>query len=117
MSVGKRAAGSVLPNGQLVHLGALRDAVEARRELACGLIERRGVTWVSVVRVGGSGRLVEVGCDYVRAAWWFTWSDGRPVAAVWNVEGVVVGLAGGRCKGDGPAGWRGRPAVSGLEGG
>ncbi|TDD37306.1 hypothetical protein E1287_09125 [Actinomadura sp. KC06] len=97
MSAGKHA---VLPNERVVHLGALRDAVDARRELACGLIERRGVTWVSVVRVGGSGRLVEVGCDYVRAAWWFTWSDGRPIAPVRNVEGVVAvlvrELAGGR---------------------
>ncbi|TMR06406.1 hypothetical protein ETD83_04745 [Actinomadura soli] len=92
MSAGKHAAGNVLPNERLVHLEALRAAVDARRELACRLIERRGMTWVSVVRIGGSGRLVEVGCDYVRAAWWFTWSDGRPIAPVRNVEGVVAAL-------------------------
>ncbi|MFI0405151.1 hypothetical protein [Actinomadura sp. 3N508] len=87
MSVGQQG---VLTNERVANLHVLRDAVEARRELACGLIERRGVSWVSVVRVGGSGRLVEVGCDFVREAWWFTWSDGRPIAR--DVDGVIGAL-------------------------
>ncbi|MFI0485548.1 hypothetical protein [Actinomadura sp. 9N215] len=94
MSAGKHAVTGVLSgrrNERLVQLKALRDAVDERQELACGLVEQRGVTWVSVVRVGGS-RLVEVGCDYVRGAWWFTWSDGRPIAPVRNVEGAVGAL-------------------------
>ncbi|WP_412520515.1 hypothetical protein K8Z49_21600 [Actinomadura madurae] len=76
-------------NDRRIHLGALRAAVELRPELACGVVERRGVAWVSVVRVGGSRRTVELGCDYVRSGWWFTWSDGRPIAPVGNVQSVV----------------------------
>lgn len=76
-------------NQRRVHLDALRAAVEARRELACGMVERRGVTWVSVVGVGGVRRPVEVRCDYVRSAWWFTWDDGRPIAPARDVRHAV----------------------------
>ncbi|TDC81630.1 hypothetical protein [Actinomadura sp. 7K507] len=76
-------------NARRLHLNALRDAVQARRELACGMVERRGVAWVSVVGVGGAGRLVEVGCDYVRSAWWFTWHDGRPIGPARDVHRAV----------------------------
>ncbi|SFN78319.1 MULTISPECIES: hypothetical protein [Actinomadura] len=82
----------VLPatrNDRRTHLDALRAAVELRPELAGGVVERRGVAWVSVVRVGGPRRTVEIGCDYVRSGWWFTWSDGRPIAPVGNVQSVV----------------------------
>ncbi|GAA4237092.1 hypothetical protein GCM10022254_48250 [Actinomadura meridiana] len=91
MGHGRHAVGGVMVrprNERRVHLDALRDAVREREELECGLVERRGVAWVSVVRVG-SRRLVEVGCDFVRAGWWFTWSDGRPIAPVENVQAVV----------------------------
>lgn len=74
-------------NERRVHLRALGAAIEARRELACGLVERHGVTWVSVVGVG-SRQLVEIGCDYVRSAWWFTW-DGRPIAPARDVSRAV----------------------------
>lgn len=97
MSSGNHTATGVLParhNDRRLHLDALRAAVEGRRELACGMVERRGVAWVSVVRVGASRRMVEVGCDYVRSGWWFTWSDGRPIAPVQNVHGVVARLVG-----------------------
>ncbi|TDC55050.1 hypothetical protein E1281_14640 [Actinomadura sp. KC345] len=76
-------------NERRVHLDALRDAVQARQELACGMVERRGVTWVSVVGVGGTRRLVEVGCDYGRSTWWFTWSDGRPIVPARDVHRAV----------------------------
>jgi hypothetical protein len=46
------------------------------------------VVWASVGRVG-SRRLVEVGCDFVRAGWWFTWSDGRPIAPVKSIQAVI----------------------------
>lgn len=71
-----------------VRLDALRDAVGEQRDLVGGLVERRGVVWVSVGRVG-SRRLVEVGCDFVRAGWWFTWSDGRPIAPVKSIQAVI----------------------------
>ncbi|TDB86031.1 hypothetical protein E1264_19260 [Actinomadura sp. KC216] len=89
MSAGNQG---VLTNERVANLHVLRGAVEARRELACELIERRGVTWISVARFGGSGRLVLVGCDFVREAWWFTWQDGRPIAPVRDVEGVIAML-------------------------
>jgi hypothetical protein len=76
-------------NERRVHLDALRAAIDTRRELACGMVERRGMTWVSVVGVGGARRLVEVGCDYVRSAWWFVWDDGRRIAPVSDVQTVV----------------------------
>lgn len=84
----------VLPvrSDRQVHLGELRTAVEARPGLACGVVERRGVSWISVVRVDAPQRLVEVGCDFVRAEWWFTWSDGRPIGSVRDVGGVVAVL-------------------------
>jgi hypothetical protein len=44
---------------------------------------------LSVVRYGGTGALAEIGCDYVRAAWWFTWSDGKPIAPVQDTAEVV----------------------------
>jgi hypothetical protein len=93
MSSGKHTG--VLPatrNDRRVHLDALRAAVEGRPELASGVVERRGVAWVSVARVGETWRMVEIGCDYVRSGWWFTWSDGRPIAPVRNVHGVVARL-------------------------
>ncbi|MEO3828463.1 hypothetical protein [Actinomadura sp. B10D3] len=82
----------VLPatrNDRRTHLDALRAAVEGQPGLACGAVERRGVAWVSVVRVGEPRRMVEIGCDYVRSGWWFTWSDGRPITPVGNVQSVV----------------------------
>lgn len=79
---------SAMRSDRRVHLDALRAAVQARPELACGIVERRGVTWVSVIRVG-SRRMVEVGCDYMRSGWWFTWADGRLIGPVWDVERVV----------------------------
>lgn len=89
----RRAAG-VRRNERVVHLATLRVAVQARRELDGRVVERRGVSWASVGRVGGT-RFVEVGCDFVWAAWWFTWGDGRPIAPVENVEGVVDVLVRG----------------------
>jgi hypothetical protein len=53
------------------------------------MVERRGTPMLSVVRYGGTGALAEIGCDYVRAAWWFTWSDGKPIAPVQDAAGVV----------------------------
>ncbi|TDC61539.1 hypothetical protein E1200_28715 [Actinomadura sp. GC306] len=76
-------------NERRVHLDALRAAIDTRRELACGMVERRGMTWVSVVGVGGARRLVEVGCDYIRSAWWFTWDDGRPIVPARDVHRAV----------------------------
>ncbi|TDD69800.1 hypothetical protein E1293_35405 [Actinomadura darangshiensis] len=95
MTSGKHAVAGVLPTGpndRRTHLDALRVAMEGRPEFACGIVERRGVAWVSVVRVGASRRMVEVGCDYVRSGWWFTWSDGRPIAPVRNVQSVIAHL-------------------------
>lgn len=93
MSSGKHTG--VLPathNDRLTHLDALRAAVEKRPDLACGVVERRGIAWVSVVRVGEPRRMVEIGCDYVRSGWWFTWSDGRPIAPVRTVQSIVARL-------------------------
>ncbi|MEU8800431.1 hypothetical protein [Spirillospora sp. NPDC048819] len=89
MQPGRQAATPVPSNERRAHLDALRAAVEARRELACGVVERRGVTWVSVVGVGEARRLVEVGCDYVRSAWWFIRDDGRPIAPARDVHHAV----------------------------
>ncbi|MFC4053968.1 hypothetical protein ACFOY4_30105 [Actinomadura syzygii] len=85
---------NVLPvrSDRQTHLGELRAAIEAHPELACGVVERRGVSWISVVRVGAPQRLVEVGCDFLRAEWWFTWSDGRTIGSVRDVDGVVAVL-------------------------
>ncbi|MEU5989051.1 hypothetical protein ABZ806_08740 [Spirillospora sp. NPDC047418] len=68
MATGKHSTTGVLPtmrNDRRSHLEALQVAVAARPELACEVVERQGVAWVSVV--GLSRRTVEVGCDYVRS--------------------------------------------------
>ncbi|WP_067825278.1 hypothetical protein [Actinomadura kijaniata] len=60
------------------HLAALCDAVSAEPSLGCGLVIRRGVTTLSVVRKARAPLprpLVEVGCDYVGGTWWFVWAD------------------------------------------
>ncbi|MFB4305852.1 hypothetical protein [Actinomadura sp. GTD37] len=80
-------------NDRRTHLDALRAAVEARRELACEVVVRRGVAWVSVA--GSSQARVEVGCDYLRSGWWFTWADGRLIAPVRDVQCVVDRLVDG----------------------
>ena len=79
-------------NDRRVHLETLQKAMEARSELACEVVVRRGVAWVSVV--GPSRAAVEVGCDYVRSGWWFTWADGRLIAPVRDVRAVVARLVG-----------------------
>ncbi|MFA1549016.1 hypothetical protein [Actinomadura chokoriensis] len=95
MTAGKHSATGVLAtrrNDRHAHLDALRAGVEARQELACEVVVRRGVAWVSVI--GPSQARVEVGCDYVRSGWWFTWADGRLFAPVRDVEGVIARLVG-----------------------
>ncbi|NKZ05784.1 hypothetical protein [Actinomadura latina] len=94
MAAGKHSTTGVLTtmrNDRRSHLETLQGAVAARRKLACDVVERRGVAWVSVV--GRSGRTVEVGCDYLRSGWWFTWADGRLIAPVRDVRDVVDRLA------------------------
>ena len=90
MAAGKHSATGVLTtmrNDRRLHLEALHAAVAARPELACEVVEQRGVAWVSVVL--RSGRTVEVGCDYVRSEWWFTWADGRQIAPVRDIRNFV----------------------------
>ncbi len=77
---------------RLVHLDTLRAAVETRPALACGVVERDNAPALSVVRHGGTGPPVEVGCDYARVAWWFTWTDGRLIKPVQDIDGAVAVL-------------------------
>ncbi|MFI0366309.1 hypothetical protein ACH35V_00435 [Actinomadura sp. 1N219] len=68
-------------NERREYLSALHEGVRAHPELAGGLIERRGVSWVSVVRYGGPRRTAEIGCDFRDGGWWFCWAaDGRAIA-------------------------------------
>ncbi|MFI0482735.1 hypothetical protein [Actinomadura sp. 9N215] len=82
-------------NERREHLSALDVGVRAHPELAGGLVERRGVSWVSVVRYGGPRRRVEIGCDFRDGGWWFCWaSDGRAIAPASDVTGTLDAVAG-----------------------
>ncbi|TMQ92025.1 hypothetical protein ETD83_28285 [Actinomadura soli] len=81
-------------NDRREYLSELHEGVEAYRGLAGGLIERRGVTWVSVVRYGGPRRTAEIGCDFRDGGWWFCWAaDGRIIAPACDIIGALDTIA------------------------
>lgn len=93
---GRHAATMDAPprNDRREHLFALDAGVRAHPELAGGLVERRGVTWVSVVRYGGPRR-AEIGCDFRDGGWWFCWAaDGRPIGPACDITGALDAIAG-----------------------
>ncbi|MFI0373606.1 hypothetical protein ACH35V_37600 [Actinomadura sp. 1N219] len=94
---GRHAATLDVPpprNDRRMHLSELDEGVRTHPELAGGLIERRGVTWVSVVRYGGPRRTVEIGCDFRDGQWWFCWAaDGRPIRPACDVSATLDAVA------------------------
>ncbi|TMQ99171.1 hypothetical protein ETD83_18425 [Actinomadura soli] len=72
------------------YLSALHEGVRAHPELAGGLIERRGVSWVSVVRYGGPRRTAEIGCDFRDGGWWLWWAaNGQAIAPASDITGAL----------------------------
>ncbi|GAA4241484.1 hypothetical protein GCM10022254_70490 [Actinomadura meridiana] len=81
-------------NDRRTYLFELDAAVRTHPELAGGLVERRGVTWVSVAGHGGPRRTVEIGCDFRDGQWWFCWAaDGRPIRPARDVAQTLDAVA------------------------
>ena len=76
-------------NQRIAHLSELHAAVQTHPELDSGLLERRGATWVSIVRYAGPRRTVEIGCDFRAGAWWFCRPNGQPIAPATDITGTL----------------------------
>ncbi|MFC5745205.1 hypothetical protein [Actinomadura rugatobispora] len=77
-------------NDRREHLNELRAAVEARPGIGCGLVERRGVTWLDL---GSPRRTFAIGCDFRDGAWWFVRSaDGTAIAPADDITGAVKAI-------------------------
>lgn len=75
-------------------LTALDEVVRSRPGLACGIVTRRGVPILNVVRFGAAGRSVEIGCDFSDGCWWFAWAaDGQTIAPVDDPDGAADVIA------------------------
>ncbi|GAA2433803.1 hypothetical protein GCM10010191_55090 [Actinomadura vinacea] len=77
-------------NDRREHLNELRAAIDARPGIGGGLVERRGVPWLNLVRYWSPRRTLDIGCDFRDGAWWFVrLTDGTTIAPVDDITGTV----------------------------
>ncbi|XVQ10005.1 hypothetical protein ACQP1W_47080 [Spirillospora sp. CA-255316] len=80
-------------NDRREHLNELRAAIDARPGIGGGLVERRGVTWLDLVRYGSPRRTFTIGCDFRDGEWWFVRSaDGTTIAPADDITGTVKAI-------------------------
>jgi hypothetical protein len=80
-------------NDRREHLDGLRAALDAHAGVGGRLVERCGVTWLSLVRYGSPRRTFDIGCDFRDGAWWFVRSaSGTTIAPVDDITGTVKAI-------------------------
>lgn len=77
-----------------VFISKLDSVINSHKGLACGVVERRGLPVLHVVRFGSAGHAVEIGCNLLEREWWFTWDmtgDAiAPASALYETAHVIA---------------------------